>query len=186
LTDKQMPHTLLDMITNIIPCSWRSISKRYCLILTAIIVFSMAASGCAPAISKTIRAEAVDVGFARLAKNPDPYKGKTVIYSGTILNAVNTSKGTELTIIQHPSMPGHRPETRDRSDGRFLALDSRFLDPALYSPGREITVAGIVEGKQTLPVGETSYDYPVLRVRELHLWKSRWPVGFYFSIGTQF
>lgn len=172
--------------TNIISAPRTSIIPGLGLLLLAIALFSMAMTGCAPAISKNIRAEALDVSFARLAKDPDAYKGRTVIYSGTILNAVNTSAGTELTIIQHPSMPGYRPETRDRSDGRFLALDSRFLDPALYSPGREITVAGVVDGKQTLPVGETKFDYPVLRVRELHLWKSRWPIGFSFGLGLQF
>ena len=107
------------------------------MILAAMIAVTLAVSGCAPAISKSIRAESVDVSFSKLAESPDAYKGKTVIYSGTILNTINTEKGTELTIIQHPSMPGHRPETLDRSDGRFLAMDSRFLDPALYSPGRE-------------------------------------------------
>jgi outer membrane lipoprotein len=58
----------------------------------------------------------------------------------------------------------------DKTEGRFLALDSRYLDVYVYAQGREVTVAGEVLGKRTLPLDTTEYTYPLIRVKELYLW----------------
>ena len=37
--------------------------------------------------------------------------------------------------------------------------------------GKEITLAGEIVGKETKPLGKTEYTYPVVLVKQLHLWK---------------
>ncbi|MBD3314347.1 MAG: hypothetical protein GF344_01055, partial [Chitinivibrionales bacterium] len=62
------------------------------------------------------------------------------------------------------------PTSARYTEGRFLAQTTRFLDPELYNKGIVITVAGTVTGAKTLPLGETTYRYPVITIRELEVW----------------
>ncbi len=59
----------------------------------------------------------------------------------------------------------------DESAGRLWVKFEGFLDPAIYGPGKRITVLGEVLGAKVLPIGEVKYRYPVLRAKEHHLWK---------------
>jgi len=54
--------------------------------------------------------------------------------------------------------------------GRFLVEVESFLDPAIYSAGRQITVAGVATGKEMRKLGQINYTYPVLTSKELYLW----------------
>ena len=140
--------------------------------------------GCYGAISQEVRAQ-VDQSatFEALVQNPEAYRGKMVMFSGTIIRTVNKTTGTELVIVQHPSSPGGRPASLDKSEGRFLAEDSRFLDEAIYAPGRQITVAGRVTGSTVRRLGEMDYTYPVIQAEELYLWRAptRFNWGFFFG-----
>ena len=57
------------------------------------------------------------------------------------------------------------------SQGRFIVQDNRFLDPAVYTKGRKITVAGVLVGEQRKPVGRTHYIYPLIKADQIHLWE---------------
>lgn len=59
----------------------------------------------------------------------------------------------------------------DKSEGRYLVVVDRFLDPAIYRSGRDITVAGEVRGSEVRRLGEIDYRYPVIAASELYLWK---------------
>jgi outer membrane lipoprotein len=78
-----------------------------------------------------------------------------------------------VQILQKPVDLVGQPKDVDRSEGRFLALYNGFLDVAVYAKGREVTVAGEVKEKRVLPLGEIEYSYPLIHVRELHLWPDR-------------
>ncbi|SFM93840.1 Slp family lipoprotein [Thermodesulforhabdus norvegica] len=110
------------------------------------------------------------VSFRELLRNPGMYRGKTVILSGIILECRVVSDGTVCEILQVPAKPGSRPENADRSEGRFIARSQRFLDPAIYARGRQVTVGGVVSGEERKMVGEREYRYPVIDVEEIHLW----------------
>jgi len=140
-------------------------------------------SGCAPVISEEIRRQvSPELSFQDLLRDPDRYRGQTVLFSGVILEAINTKDGTLITVLQRPADLSGRPKNSDATGGRFLALDPRYLDVAVYAPDREITVAGTVEGKRIRSLGEIDYAYPLIRVRELHLWRERPPAAFGFGI----
>lgn len=132
--------------------------------------------GCTSAISKQVRSEAtVDLSLREVLVSPERYEGKVVIWSGTVLEAKNTPEGTLLRVLQKPADYQDKPLYTDVSDGRFLALERRYLDPAIYSQGRAVTVAGKIVGKQAMPQGDIQYTYPLLEVKDLHLWPERNP-----------
>ena len=128
-------------------------------------------SGCAPVISKQLRQQvAKNLTLGAVSKNPDAYKGKVVLWSGMIINSVNLKEGTMIEVLQKPADMQGRPKDMDESQGRFLALYPGYLDVAIYSQGRKVTVAGQVQGKKIQPLGEINYTYPLISAKEIHLW----------------
>jgi len=128
-------------------------------------------TGCAPVISKQLREQAAkELTLSVVLKNPDAYKGKTVLWSGVIISSVNLKEGTMIEVLQKPADMEGRPKDVDESEGRFLALKPGYLDVAIYSQGRNVTVAGEVQGKRIQRLCEIEYSYPLIRVKEIHLW----------------
>jgi outer membrane lipoprotein len=128
-------------------------------------------AGCAHVISKQVLNEVdKNATFPQVAKDPDAFRGKTVLFGGAIIETKNLSDKTAVTVLQLPLGRRGEPAAGDVSEGRFIIQASGFLDPAIYSPGRKITVAGRVAGKEKRPLGEIEYTYPVIEKRELYLW----------------
>jgi outer membrane lipoprotein len=137
-------------------------------------------AGCAPVISKGLRREVSrDITFKEVIKDPEAYKGKVVLFSGVILGSKNTKEGTLIEMLQKPADIEGRPKDVDESDGRFLALYDGYLDTAIYNRGREALVAGEIRGKRVLPLDEIEYAYPLVSVKEIHLFKVRKEERFY-------
>ena len=137
-------------------------------------------TGCSPLISKEVRREvSSDVTFRQIIQDIEAHKGKTVLISGIILGSKNTKEGTLIEILQKPADLQGRPKDVDESYGRFLALYDGYLDTAIYSRGREAAVAGEIKEKRVLPLGEIDYTYPLISIREIHLFKPRKAEKFY-------
>ncbi|MBI4687281.1 MAG: Slp family lipoprotein [Nitrospirae bacterium] len=152
--------------------------KRLFLVLTILSFL-----GCAHVISQELR-QSADKGItpAELFKNPEGHKGKIVILGGAIVHSLNTSEGTYIEVLQKPLDSRGRPENTDISHGRFLILYDGYLDPAIYSTGREITVAGEVMGKKIQALGEIQYSYTLIKTRELHLLEPSAGIPIIFGI----
>jgi outer membrane lipoprotein len=88
-----------------------------------------------------------------------------------IIGAKNVKDGTLIEVLQKPTDRPGRPKDVDLSNGRFMALYEGYLDVAIYSRGREVTTCGEVQGKEVLPLGEISYTYPLISIKETHLWR---------------
>jgi outer membrane lipoprotein len=128
-------------------------------------------TACAPAISKKIREEAGEpVPFKTLLKHSDDYRGRVVIVGGYILETVNEPNGSRITVLQAPLDSLNRPKSSDLSKGRFMVSSREFLDPAVYSKERRITVGGKVMGSEESKLGNLTYVYPVIEAMEIHLW----------------
>ncbi len=135
--------------------------------------------GCQHTISNTLRQQAEPpVSFQALRADPDAFKGRTVILGGDILNTQNTQQQTAIEILQKPLDRFEAPLVTDQTAGRFIAQCDRYLDPAIYDQGRQITVAGTILGSYAGQVGEADYLYPLVSCVEMHLWPraSREPV----------
>jgi len=116
-------------------------------------------------------AKAEDLTFAMVLQNPDAYVGDVVLWGGIIVRATVIKGGTRLIVLETPLGGNEKPRGARHSQGRFIAMSSNFLEPALYKAGSRITLAGQVDGKRTLPLGETTYTYPVVTIKQLHLWR---------------
>ncbi len=136
--------------------------------------FTMFLQGCVYPISKDL-VEKTDktITFEMLQANPDLYKGKFVILGGSIAAVSGLAEGSLIDVYQAPLDYWGRPLRINGARGRFLIYTPVYLDPDIYAPGSEITVAGEIEGtalKQQGHTEPTKYNHPVLVSKELKLW----------------
>jgi outer membrane lipoprotein len=128
-------------------------------------------SGCAYPISKDLRQKAEESPtFSKILQNPTAYTGSIVLWGGSIIQTLNIKEGTEIVVLEVPLGYEERPEGTRYSQGRFIVKTSRYLDPEIYKPGRKITVAGEIIGKEARRLGKTKYTYPVVTMKQIHLW----------------
>ncbi len=144
-------------------------------------------AGCAPVLSQTvIDASDRNVLFGELQRNTDPYIGKSVLLGGTIIRVGNDPQGGWVEILQRPLGFRMEPKLDDQTGGRFLLRTSEILDEQIFYMGRKITLAGKVEGKESRSLDKASYDYPLVRAQEYHLWpvgRNRTGPDVHFSLG---
>ena len=127
------------------------------------------------------------VTFAVVRENPTAYLGRHLLAGGTVARIRNTAEGGELEVVQFPLGSDDRPNEKKGSNGRFLARSREFLDPLIFKPGRMVTLVGKVTGEVTHPLDGVDYRYPVLEVREIHVWRPEdpsTPSPFHFGIGV--
>ena len=128
-------------------------------------------TGCSHALSSGVRQQVdTTLSLAQLRAAPEAYKDRVVMLGGEMLSTRNLAAGTLLEILQKPLDSTGRPRDTDHTEGRFMALCEGYLDPAVYSKGRQATLAGRVLGTRTDAVGEMTYVYPLLACLEVHLW----------------
>ena len=143
---------------------------KYFLILTGLIILS----GCASVISDPVIQQVNQQASVQAVKErPDTFTGNMVLWSGQIIRTENLKEGTRIEIVHKPADSSKRPKKSDQTEGRFLALTTQYLDPAIYERGREVTIAGKLDGMRSLPLGEIEYDYPLVLLEEIHLWPHR-------------
>jgi outer membrane lipoprotein len=112
-----------------------------------------------------------DISFVQLLENPLPYKGQILVVGGQILSAKRLENATQIEVLQLPLNRNMEPvESLQKSKGRFLALQENFLDPATLPLGTRVTMVGEVSGMVTLPLDETTYDFPTLVIKSLTVW----------------
>lgn len=123
--------------------------------------------GCAPVLSdRSLQGANLSLSFQEILNDPDIYKGKFVVLGGRIITTTAKNEETWIEVLQQPLDRQYRPEISDVSYGRFLIIFKGVVDPAIYAPGRRITIAGEVTGKIVMPIKELSYGYPVISPRE--------------------
>jgi outer membrane lipoprotein len=149
-------------------------------LLFPLIIFTL---GCAHVISNDLRARAdLSLSFSQVHQNPEAYKGKFVVWGGEIIETLNQKDGTtQIEVFQRPLNWRGEPKKTLVSEGRFLILAEKYLDPYFYRKGTKITVAGEIQGEKIKPVGEMDYRYPLLLSKELYLWEEYYyPVYSYY------
>jgi len=131
--------------------------------------------GCAtsPVVPETLQNQ-VDPGltFSQILQGPEAYQGKVIVLGGEVLSAKRFAEGTRLEVLQLPLDDSQRPVvTRTESQGRFLATEKAFLDPAMFPPNTRITIVGEVTGMIAAKLDEMDYEYPAVVIKHLHVWK---------------
>ncbi len=146
--------------------------KKIVLLMSIVLSFQ----GCSYAISPELAKRAdKTIPFEALERDPEPYKGKLVILGGIITQTTTVKHGTLIEVLQKPLDYWGRPRRTDTSGGKFLVYYSAYLDPLVYAPERELTVAAEVEGTRSKALGDIEYSYPVVLSKELKLWPRERP-----------
>lgn len=80
-------------------------------------------------------------------------------------------EGTRIEILQLPLTSSLQP-TLDlsKSQGRFVAMQEEFLDPATIPAGTFVTITGQVAGSVTMSLDELEYTYPIVDIKNLRVW----------------
>jgi len=134
--------------------------------LMAILIFL---SGCASIISSDVLKD-VDrsISLQVVQANPDAFKGRKVIWGGIIVKTTNLETVTEIEVLETALAYNDVP-TDAKSRGRFLIRVKGYLDAAVYTAGKGVTVAGIIDGVTVRKIGKMDYTYPVITPIELKL-----------------
>ncbi|MFU8831766.1 MAG: Slp family lipoprotein, partial [Wenzhouxiangella sp.] len=115
------------------------------------------------------------------------HEGEQVVWGGQIVQVDNHPDHTTLSVVSYPLDRADRPRLRSEAGVRFLIVESGFLEPVEFAPGRFVTVLGRVGGIEEQAVGEYLYDHPVLHAEQIHLWPAdpaRWQQRTSFSLGV--
>lgn len=145
-------------------------------------------TACAPVISQeSLKTVDGQLEFGQILRDPDAYRGKTVLLGGSIIRTTPYPEKTQMVVLQHPLGYRDKPAGERISLGRFILSAPGFWDPAIYRAGRLVTAVGTVTGKETRTLGEIDYAYPHISSKEIYLW----PVEginnrprFYFGVGV--
>ena len=137
-----------------------------------LLLFLMVISGCVSQVVPPELRPKVNrsISFEDLVRDPDRYKGELVVLGGVIISASNRKEGTEVEILQKPISRTDEPVDVDETGGRFIGIYPGYLETSVYEKGRKVTVLGEVSGKVERSIGEAIYNYPIIRVRKIHLW----------------
>jgi outer membrane lipoprotein len=112
------------------------------------------------------------VTFVTLREHPDAYRGRLVALGGKVLNANRLTDRTEIEVLQLPLNNVHLPRASlMETQGRFLAFQKEFLDPALFADGTRVTLVGEIIGTTVRTLGDMAYSYPTLEIKYLKIWE---------------
>ena len=139
--------------------------------LLSIVVVLVTLTGCASRQEAGDGSDTQALPFLQVKAAPDSLKGQTVVFGGNVLTGRRLKDGTRIEILQLPLDRSTRPgNDLTQSQGRFIAFQREFLDPATLPPGTRVTVSGEISGSVTLPLDETDYTYPVINIKQLRVW----------------
>lgn len=111
------------------------------------------------------------VSFQEIVEAPESYQGKVVVLGGEVLKAKRLKEGTQIELLHLPLNKHDAPILdRQQSQGRFLALQPEFLDPATIAEGTKMTIVGEVSGTKIEHLDDVEYRYPVVTVKHLYPW----------------
>jgi outer membrane lipoprotein len=112
--------------------------------------------------------------FDQVIASPDSYRGRMFVVGGEVLKAKRLSEGTQIEVLQLPLDGDQRPVSqRTESQGRLLAVDRQFTDPATLPDGTPVTIVAEVTGVTTDRLDEGEYNYPTMEIKHLYVWKDR-------------
>ena len=127
-------------------------------------------SGCGSVISKGLLKEVDrDLTIEAVQSATEQHLGRRVLWGGVIISSENLKGTTEVEVLETKLSRSDIPtgSVAGGSGGRFIIEAAKYLDTAVFSEGRFITVAGSVKGVVTRKIGMMDYQYPVITPIEL-------------------
>ena len=129
------------------------------------------ASGCASTSAPALLTAAPGLSAEVLQGSPKTYRGERVMLGGTIVAVYPRPEGVDIEVVGRPLAADGRPESGDRTTGRFVVRSAEPVDTTAYAPGRPLTAVGVVAPMESWwDYGDAWPRYPVLTYAELRLW----------------
>jgi outer membrane lipoprotein len=101
---------------------------------------------------------------------PEHFKDAQVVWGGELLEVRNREQNSELVVLAYPLDSGQRPQRRENSVGRFIAIMPGYIERYDYPSHRYITIAGKLDGSRDELIGEQHYQHALLKADTWHLW----------------
>ena len=131
--------------------------------------------------SSVSQAVVEDVSLAQVRSAGDAYLGTAVRWGGVVTEVENKADKTWVFLVGRALKDNEKPISDSPSEGRFIASFGGFIDPLVYKTGRPLTVVGSIEGSTVRPIGEYDYQFPIVTVRDSHLWAEPVKTRVYYA-----
>ncbi len=121
-----------------------------------------------------------------VVEKPQESRGETALWGGTILDTRNLEQYTQIEVLAYPLSRSERPLQDAKPLGRFIIRHPGFLEPTDFAQGRLVTVLGDIGEVEEGSVGDSAYNYPVVKAEHLHLWSKQDllnKTSFHFGFG---
>ena len=129
--------------------------------------------GCTHPISKNLRASLdSSVSVSGLFESPDSYIGKRVMMGGNIVQTHNSPEQSDIEVVQKSIDSYGNLSAGDTTLGRFIFRRKGYLEPEIYTKGRDVIGAGVIVGSQSGKIGDRNYLFPVIEPEELNYCRS--------------
>lgn len=139
-------------------------------ILLGMVALSLAACATSPFEKPTLAQVDRSVSYAQAANTPDSLNNRQVLFGGTIIATRNLARQTEVVVLAYPLDNEDRPDTSAAALGRFIIIQSGYLEPVEYAPGRLLSVVGNLNGVRRESLQGADYKYPVVQAGQSYLW----------------
>ncbi len=136
------------------------------------LILCLLLSACVGLPSAIEKAPAVQLSYDQVIRDISSYIGVPVRWGGIVVDVENEKHFSLVQVVFYPLDYSGRPQLYKLGEGRFVVKSPEFLDPAVYSKDKEITVAGIIDGNIEQTVGKRVIQVPLLSVTAIHLWPS--------------
>lgn len=134
-------------------------NRKERLIVPSLLIFCLfSLAGCAnlSPVPESLRHKAKGQPLlSEIAADPAAFQGRIVIFGGRIIETRLFEKGSIALLSQRPLSAHDVPLRTTESSGRILVEYEGRLDPAVYSPGKRLVVAGRVLPNPALRPGPT-------------------------------
>jgi len=124
-------------------------------------------------------AHVADVTYAQVSQNIDSHKDALVRWGGVIIGVENSENLSIIQALFYPLNYFGRPKLGGAHGGLFIIKSPEFLDPIIYTKGKEITVVGILNGGIERTVGKKAIQVPLLLSTATHLWPEYYHKDYY-------
>ena len=121
---------------------------------------------------------------ADVIDKPELKLGKIALWGGTILGLKNLKESTQIEMLAYPLDSSHRPRLEEKTLGRFIIQHQGYLEPEVFTQGKQLSVVGEVGQSVTGKIGDSDYTYPLIHSRNIRLWtRGAGRTNFQFGIG---
>jgi outer membrane lipoprotein len=147
-----------------------------------LLLLSALLQGCAASIPAALRdAPQQSPSLGQVRAQPDNYIDLRLRWGGNIVKVENLPQTTRIEIVARQLSSRGEPLDENSSEGRFIAHFDQFLDPSIYTIGRELTVVGRFVSLEQRDLDQMHYRYPLVRVEAHHLWSEPEPAHDHYN-----